>query len=175
MIRKDKTHFFVTYERTQQVTGGPVFWTVPTVRQRQGDFSQTLNAQGRQIVIYDPATTQGNLRQPFPNNTIPPERIDPVARATLVYWPEPDRPGTITGANNFSRNSRPFLNRHIIVARGDHQFNAKNQLMVRYFIADTLQGNPGITGQPEPDPTASETDQKTHNILGSWTNNLRPT
>jgi len=174
-IRKDKTHFFVTYERTQQVTGGTVFWTVPTVRQRQGDFSQTLNAQGRQIVIYDPATTQGNVRQPFPNNIIPPDRIDPVARATAAYWPEPDRPGTITGANNFSSNSRPFLNRHIIVARGDHQFNSKNQLMVRYFIADTLQGNPGISGHPESDTTASETDQKTHNILGSWTNNLRPT
>jgi hypothetical protein len=50
-IRKDRTHFFVTYERTQQVTGGTTFWTVPTQLQRQGDFSQTFNAQGRPILI----------------------------------------------------------------------------------------------------------------------------
>ena len=173
-IRRDKTHFFVTYERTQQVTGGTAFWTVPTPLQRQGDFSQTLNAQGRPIPIYDPATTQGNVRQPFAGNVIPSNRIDPVARAALAYWPEPNLPGTITGANNFSRNTRPFLNRHIVVARGDHQFNSKNQLMVRYFIAETAQGNPGITGVPESDTTASGTDQRTHNILGSWTYNVRP-
>ena len=173
-IRKDQTHFFVTYERTQQVTGGTTFWTVPTPQQRQGDFSQTLNAQGRPILIYDPATTQGNVRQPFANNMIPLARMDPVARATLPYWPEPNLPGTITGANNYSSNTRPFLNRHIVVGRGDHQFNPRMQLMVRYFIAETEQGNPGITGVPESDPTASGTDQRTHNILGSWTYSIRP-
>jgi hypothetical protein len=173
-IRKDRTHFFVTYERTQQVTGGTTFWTVPTRLQRQGDFSQTFNAQGRPILIYDPATTQGNVRQPFANNIIPAGRMDSVAAAAMAFWPEPNLPGTITGANNYSSNTRPFLNRHIVVSRVDHQFNAKNQLMVRYFIADTLQGNPGITGKPESDVTASGTDQRTHNILGSWTYNLRP-
>lgn len=47
--------------------------------------------------------------------------------------------------------------------------------MVRYFIADMAQGNPGISGQPAADITASSTDQRTHNILGSWTYNIRPT
>jgi hypothetical protein len=173
-IRKDKTHFFVTYERTQQVTGGTAIWTVPSARQRTGDFSQTLNAQGRQIVIYDPSTTQGTVRQPFPGNVIPTNRLDSVARNIAAFWPDPNAPGLITGANNFAMNSRPSLNRNIIVGRADHQFNSKNQLMVRYFLADTAQGNPGISGRPEADTTANLTDQRTDNILGSWTYNIRP-
>ncbi|MDX1982238.1 MAG: TonB-dependent receptor, partial [Bryobacteraceae bacterium] len=174
-IRKDKTHFFVTYERTQQVTGGTAIWTVPTARQRSGDFSQTLNAQGRPILIYDPATTQGNVRQPFAGNVIPASRFDPVSRNILPFWPDSNSAGAVTGANNFALNTRPSLNRNIIVGRADHQFNSKNQLMVRYFLADTFQENPGITSRPQADSIASQTDQRTDNILGSWTWNVRPT
>jgi len=172
-VIKDRTHFFLSYERTQQVTGGPVFWTVPTPRQRQGDFSETLNAQGRVIPIYDPATTQGRTRQPFPGNVIPAARIDPVSRAITEYWPQPNRAGTVTGANNFGQNSRPTMNRNIVVGRIDHQFNPKNQLMVRYFLADTHNANPGLTERRASDPSASRTDQKTHNLLGTWTHMFR--
>lgn len=173
-IRRDRTHFFVTYERTQQVTGGTALWTVPTALQRSGDFSRTLNAQGQQILIHDPATTQGTARLPFPNNVIPPARIDPVARNASAFWPEPNVPGTVTGANNFTLNTRPSLDRNIIVGRGDHQINSRNQLMVRYFYAGTYQNNPGVTNRPQADPLAAITDQRTDNILGSWTWNLRP-
>ncbi|MCX6602084.1 MAG: TonB-dependent receptor [Acidobacteria bacterium] len=173
-IRRNRTHFFTTYERTQQVTGGTALWTVPTPLQRSGDFSRTLNAQGQQILIFDPATTQGNTRLPFPNNVVPSGRIDPVARNTAAFWPDPNLPGTVTGANNFTLNTRPSLNRNIIVARGDHQINSRNQLMVRYFYAGTDQDNPGVTGKPQADPLASITEQRTDNILGSWTSNLRP-
>jgi hypothetical protein len=172
-IRKDRTHFFVSYERTQQVTGGTVTQTVPTAAQREGDFSETRDAQGRLVVIYDPATTQGTLRQPFPGNRIPAARIDPVAHNIASYWPQPNRPGTITGANNFSQNSRPSLDRDIVVARTDHQWNQSNQLMVRYFFAGSRNANPGIYGSAAADPSAATTDQLTHNLLGAWTHTFR--
>src|SRR5262249_38267088 len=119
-IRKDKTHFFLTYERTQQVTGATTTQTVPILRQRTGDFSDTRAANGQVIPIYDPATTQGRTRQPFPGNIIPTNRIDTVSHAIAAYWPEPNRPGTITGANNYSQNTRPSLDRDIVVSRFDH-------------------------------------------------------
>lgn len=174
-IRRDRTHFFVSYERTQQITGGTALWSVPTALQRSGDFSRTLNAQGQMILVHDPATTQGTVRQPFPNNVIPASRIDPVSRNAAAFWPDPNAPGAITGANNFTLNTRPSLNRNIIVARGDHQINSRNQLMIRYFYAGSGQDNPGVTGKPEADTIASLTDQRTDNILGTWTWNLRPT
>lgn len=175
-IRRDKTHFFVTYERTGQITGGVSVQTVPTLAQRLGDFSQTRNAAGQLVTIYDPATTDGRTRQPFAGNIIPASRIDPVAKAIAAYWPEPNLPGTATGANNYSQNTRPFLNRDIVVGRLDHQLNISNQLMFRYFIADSRQGNDGI--YPEAirgaDSIVSTTNQRTQNILGTWIHTFRP-
>ncbi|HTM47926.1 MAG TPA: carboxypeptidase regulatory-like domain-containing protein [Bryobacteraceae bacterium] len=168
-IRKDRTHFFVTYERTEQVTGATANQTIPTPKQRLGDFSETLNAQGRLLLIYDPATGQNASRQPFAGNIIPQGRLDPVARALSAFWPQPNQPGTITGANNFSQNTRPTLSRDIVVGRGDHQFNSSNQLFVRYFIAKSRNRNEGIWGSVNADPSASTTDQTTHNLLGTWT------
>jgi len=172
-IRKDRTHFFFSYERTQQVTGSTSTQTIPTLAQRQGDFSQTLDVAGRVIPIYDPATTAGRLRQPFPDNRIPAGRFDAVSRNVIPYWPDPNRPGTLTGANNFSLNTRPSENRDIILARGDHQFNQQNQLMVRYFLSDRRTRNPGVWPDPTADPSVGSTDQRTHNILGTWTRTLR--
>ena len=174
-IRKDRTHFFFTYERTQQVTGGTVVQTVPTELQRQGNFSRTLDARGVAIPIYDPATTAGNIRQPFSGNIIPQARLDPVSQKLSTAWPAPNQPGAITGANNFSLNSRPFTNRDIYVGRFDHQFRPSDQLMVRYFLAQSNAGNPGVWGDTRADASASTTDQNTHNILGTWNHTLRPT
>lgn len=174
-IRKDRTHFFVTYERTQQVTGSTAVQTVPTALQRQGNFSQTLDARGQVIRVFDPATTQGNVRQPFAGNLIPQARLDPVARNISAFWPDPSQPGAITGANNFSRNTRPYSNRGIYVARLDHQFRPSDQLMVRYFLARSSSGNPGIWPDIRADGSASKTDQNTNNILGTWSHTFRPT
>ena len=50
------------------------FVSIPTDALRRGDFS------GTGVTIYDPASnTNPALRTPFPNNTIPANRIDPAA------------------------------------------------------------------------------------------------
>jgi len=172
-IRRDKAHFFGSYERTQTVTGGTAIQTVPTLLHRQGDFSQTLNAAGQLIRIFDASAATGNTRQPFPNNVIPASRIDAVSRNILPFWPQPNQPGTVTGANNFSLNTRPSENRDIIISRVDYQLNDRNQLMVRYFLSDRRTRNPGIWPDQAADPSATKTDQRTHNILGTWTRTLR--
>jgi hypothetical protein len=40
-------------------------------------------------------------RQPFPNNVIPTNRLNPIALAYLQYWPAPNATGTAAGLNNF--------------------------------------------------------------------------
>src|SRR5215471_15471964 len=104
-IRKDKTHFFATWEQTRQTTSDTFVSTVPTLANRAGDFSDLRDGQGNPILIYDPATTSQRNRLPFQNNRIPPERIDPVARAVLDYIPLPNRQGTATNATNYVGNS----------------------------------------------------------------------
>ena len=58
---------------------------------RKGDFSELLS-QG--INIYDPLTAETVgarvVRQPFPGNIIPADRINPIAAKVLGYYPLPN-------------------------------------------------------------------------------------
>src|SRR2546427_273931 len=72
-INKDKTFFWATHEGYHTGTSWTEALTVPTELQKKGDFSQTFDAQGRQVVIYDPLTTRPDpanpgrfTRDPFP-------------------------------------------------------------------------------------------------------------
>lgn len=168
-IMKDRTHFFVTWEQTRQLTGTAVVATVPTVANRSGDFSATT------AKIYDPATTAGRDRQPFPGNIIPVERFDPVARAALSYYPLPNQAGTASGANNFAGNSNESLNRNIIVGRLDHQFSTKDQATARYYINNSGTYRSGAYGIPPADPDADITDVRVQSVLLAHTHVFRPT
>jgi len=52
-----RTFFYSTYEGLRQSQAGSFTYTVPTALERTGDFSQTFDSNGKQIVIYDPSTT----------------------------------------------------------------------------------------------------------------------
>ena len=92
-IRKDKTFFwFSTDDYKQRSTRNNVL-TLPTALERAGDFSQTRNSAGQLVTIYDPTTTRtvngAIVRDAFPGNVIPAERMSPVARAMLRAMPVP--------------------------------------------------------------------------------------
>jgi len=59
--------------------------TVPTQLERQGDFSQSLDVNGKLISITDPTT--GHV---FPGNVIPTSRLDPNGLALLKVLPLPN-------------------------------------------------------------------------------------
>jgi len=168
-IRKDKTHFFVTWERTRQVAGDTLISTVPTLANRRGDFSDLRTSSGQPVVIYDPATTSGTSRLRFENNQIPAGHLDPVAVAALSYYPLPNRPGTITNANNYVGNSSNRLNRDIIVGRLDHQLRPTDLLTARYYINNSGANNSGTYGIPESDPLADITDVRVQSFLVAHT------
>ena len=95
-----KLFFFYSIEAPLVSRPGPARnWTMPTDREMQGDFSQTLDSQGRLINIRDPqrtgacnAVTGGPAC--FPGNIIPAARINSNGRALLNMLPR---------ANNFNR------------------------------------------------------------------------
>lgn len=104
-IVKDKTFFFFTMEGYQQKSTRNAVLTFPTAGERTGDFSQTVNASGARVVIYDPLTTRTDpvtgalVRDPFPGNVIPANRIDPVAANILRTLP------TIASGKSFTGNA----------------------------------------------------------------------
>lgn len=173
-IRKDKTHFFVTWERTIQLTSDTIKSTVPTLLNRAGDFSDLRNSAGKPVLIYDPATTVGGSRQPFPGNKILPERFDPVSRAALNYLPLPNVTGTLANANNFVGSGANTLNRDIVVGRLDHQFRASDVATARYYINDASTYGGGTYGIPASDPLADLNDVRVQSILAAHTHIFGP-
>lgn len=77
-------NLFLGYQRTTDDRATTASQRVPTVLERNGDFSQTVDGLGRPIIVTDPLTGQ-----PFANNTIPRDRISPEAAALLAYYPRP--------------------------------------------------------------------------------------
>jgi hypothetical protein len=160
-LRKDKTHFFVTWEQTRQLASFDTTATVPTLLNRAGDFSG---------VIYDPIT-----RQPFPENRIPVSRFDPVAAAAMQFFPLPNRAGNATNAGNFAGSSLDQLHRDIVLGRLDHQFRATDLVTARYYINDADTNNSGAYAIPAADPLADITDVRIQSMLGSYTHIFTPT
>jgi trimeric autotransporter adhesin len=92
-IVKDKTFFwFSTDDYKQRSTRNNVL-TLPTAAERSGDFSDLRNSSGQPVTIYDPLTTRTEngviVRDPFPGNVIPADRISPIAKAMLTPMPLP--------------------------------------------------------------------------------------
>ncbi|HYP09649.1 MAG TPA: TonB-dependent receptor, partial [Bryobacteraceae bacterium] len=98
-IVRNKLFFFGVYDGWRyRVQTSPSFLTVPTVRMRQGDFSELLPVQ-----IFDPLTTQalpggGFTRDPFPGNIIPANRLSSISKFLQQPLPDPTRGGV---ANNY--------------------------------------------------------------------------
>jgi len=121
-IRKDHTFFFLNLERSKSLVPDNLIRTVPTLLQRGGDFSQTRTSSGQVITIYDPQTTRPNpsggfIRDPFPGNVIPTDRIDPIAKAILEHYPLPTND---KATQNFVRERSRTSSTLPVVIRVDH-------------------------------------------------------
>ncbi len=128
-INRDKTFFFVNYEGLREQNASVQTFTVPLPEWRTGDFSNFRNGSGQLITIYDPLTTRADpanpgqfIRDPFPGNVIPQNRMSPMARAMIGYWPLPNAAPTnqFTQTNNFSASGFSENQGDRIDSRVDH-------------------------------------------------------
>ena len=105
-IIKNKLFLFSIFERQNDPSYVSSAYTLPTALERQGDFSQSYNADGSLRVIYDPLTSRivNNVivRDPFPGNKIPAGRLDPTAKLMLAnLWNATGAGDDLTGLNNY--------------------------------------------------------------------------
>ena len=114
----DKTFFFANYNGRRGSNPFDEFSTVPTLLERQGNFSQTVYTSGagagQGVQIFNPATNS-----PFPNNTI--TQINPVAAGLLKYIPLPNLPGSV---QNFHFITSVGNNSDDLNIRINHSFGA---------------------------------------------------
>jgi hypothetical protein len=150
---RNRTFFFALYEHTQAKSPLTSTRTVPTLLQRQGDFSETRNAAGQVMTIYNPFDTfvnaQGNIeRRPFPGNKIPLSMMDPIALQALAYFPLPNVDSTsVTGTNNwFGQGISENVNRQMSL-KLDHNFSDRSRLNGRYSYGPYTTTPPNLFGE----------------------------
>jgi hypothetical protein len=135
-VFKDKTFFFADYQGHRELQGQTFLSTVPTLAMRAGNFSEVSRT------IYDPLTGQ-----PFPNNTIPADRIDAVARNILTdLYPEPNTAGTRQAngqtINNYLINPIKERQDNQFDVKVDHNLTSTNRFFTRYSFEKTHRIQP---------------------------------
>ncbi|MEK7403466.1 MAG: carboxypeptidase regulatory-like domain-containing protein [Acidobacteriota bacterium] len=130
-IRNDKLFFFVNHENLKQDT--PTIRQqirVPTELERQGDFSQTINADGTRPTIYLPGTQASGNPQLLPGNKIPASMIHPLGRAIMNIYPLPNLKNETNNnyLNEYSKVDKRYLN----VGKFDWNINESTRAYVRF-------------------------------------------
>jgi hypothetical protein len=114
-IVRGKTFFWLageTYVNNQPQQNS---FLVPTTAERNGDFSGLMRG-GQPRAIIDPLTGQ-----PFPDNIIPGNRINPVGQKLLSYMPTPDSE-VDHGTPNFSMTDLLPNKAYQFTTKIDHHF-----------------------------------------------------
>ncbi|RPJ59432.1 MAG: TonB-dependent receptor [Acidobacteria bacterium] len=154
-VIKDKTFFFTSYQgfrrRVSSFENSP---RVPTALERQGDFSQSVDEDGKLMIIKDPLTGL-----PFPDNKIPTARLSKVAQGYLDRAIAlPNNPAE--GPNALIQTASEPNDNDQFLLKIDHQFSPAHKLTGAYFMTDASDLGRFLT----------EIDFASRNIMSRQTN-----
>ena len=161
IVRK-KLFFFFNYDGYRLMEGrNPLFYSLPTLQERQGDFSALP------VPIYDPDTTQciGRIcsRKQFPGNIIPADRISSISQFLQADLPKPINTGL---ADNYLNGFNQGANQNMYTADLDYEVNSNNKLTVTaQYGNETPVGTVYNGGTMLPLPYASTRFSPTDNHL----------
>ncbi|MSV30365.1 MAG: hypothetical protein EXQ52_16725 [Bryobacterales bacterium] len=122
--------------------------TMPTQIERAGDFSQSLDVNGRLIAIRDPLSGGS-----FPNNIVPPSRVNSNGQKLLQIFPVPNQLERSITRGNYNYNFQEIIasRKHNEVFRIDLNASAKIRMYFRGSIwRESNEGYRLGGGQPGP-------------------------
>jgi len=131
--------FFIGYQWTRDTDAMTDSGRVPDAAQRSGNFSQTLNASGQPVEIFDPATGL-----PFPENVIPTRDLSSQAKALLSLYPLPN----FSGGTGYNYQVPVVSNKHqdALQMRANQSLNNRNQIYGGFAFQSVRSGNPNLFG-----------------------------
>ena len=181
-VIRNKTFFMGAYEGLRERSFADRLNTVPTDRERAGDFSQTRATATSLITMYDPNTTRpnpsgsGSIRDAFPGNIIPQARFDAVSRNVMNYYTRSNQPGDSIGRNNFYNSGAAAINTDNADVRVDHNISDKQRIFGRFSYRKSFNGPPqlfpGDLGIAEGRVNNNDFGR---NVVVDYTNTLSPT
>ena len=152
---RDRTFFFVSYERLRDNVAEPQVFTVPTEAMRRGDFSALIVnrnniAASANTVIFNPFSgvqsgsnvvrtsfgcpTSGAVAANSTCNIIPSNLINPVAANLVKYYPLPNITGVASGTqNNYFSNQLRHQDYRGWLTRIDHRISTTQSIFAKYY------------------------------------------
>ena len=192
---RSKTFFFASMEWFRNRVGASSSTSsVPTPEMYQGDFRNWVDANGRRLPVYDPATTRLDpsdpsgtryIRSPFLDNIIPQNRFSNYSKAVLAQVGNVAHPnvGAAPGTSAYVRNN--YINNRGVTldpwtkwsVKGDHNFGANDRVSFLYNYGQhkKVPGLEGFAGLPYPLNNTREGDQKTDVYRATYTKVVTPT
>ena len=128
----NRTFFVVSWESLREQEGGLRLMRVPTDLERAGDFSQTVDGNGKAIALKDPLSPAA-CNAPggpgcFPGNVIPASRFHPASAALRSYYPSPN---LSLGANNYRASALSKIRWDSFLYKIDHRLTDRDALSFR--------------------------------------------
>jgi len=178
---KNKLFFFFSYAGVrdrQPARATDINDTVPTALNRSGNFSD-LTKYGAQFTVYDPLTIKADparashfIRTPFPNNTIPANRIaNPAYKFVNDNIPLPNNGTDPTGINFLAAAQVDNDNYNAFNQRTDYNITEKDRIFFRWNWSHYVEyyGDFTYTGLM----SADDTRQNLSGVV-TWTHIFNP-
>jgi hypothetical protein len=187
---RNRTFFIVTYEGMRYARGVAASQRVPTPLERNGDFTQTVDARGAMIPIFDPWSSRLDPARPgryvrtaFPGNRIPLASVNtatgqaylnPVAAKVMSYYPLPNQTPLFAGGANFFFNGNMVDRADKVMVKVDRIFSPKHRTSFRFNYTDDDRVQPRTFGN-EASPVVGPNDEYSHGGLVEHVWLIRPT
>jgi len=180
---RNRTFFFFNYEEWRFVRGNNPILSVLPSGQREGDFASLRDAAGRLIPLFDPNSTRANpagagfVRDLFPGNLLPRNRLDTVSMNMMQFYPLPNRTPTdpFTNANNFIADNKENRSMQQYTTKIDHRFSDRNSMFGRYiYYRHATDGGAGGGDLPNPVVRQRFDNLETRNAILSDTHTFSP-
>jgi hypothetical protein len=169
-LRTDRTFFFGYYEGFRNRQGTTRRSTVPSLAERQGDFSAMCSSGFTGGFCNNPSQQLFNIftMTPYPSNQLP--AVAPLSQNLLKFFPEPNSGTNFHVSTETIRDDNDQFG-----ARLDHNFSPKDSISVRYSFNDGNRFNPlPSSGASIPGFPASE-ERRAQNIAVQHTRVFSPT
>jgi predicted heme/steroid binding protein len=170
-IMRDKTFIFGFYEGFRNRQGETALTTVPSVKQRTGDFSGLCPEGFTEGFCNNPANQLFNVfaNAPYPNNVVPQAQFDQVSQNLLAFFPLPN-----VGTNLFSTTQTLSNNTDQFGVKVDHYLDPRDRLNFRYSFNQLSQVDPLSPGGASVPGFPVGEDQRAQNFVAEETHSFSP-
>jgi len=138
-IKKDKAFIFGFYEGFRNSQGVSALTTVPSVKQRAGDFSELCPEGFTNGFCNNPGNQLFNIfaNAPYPDNQVPSGQFNPVSQNLLPFFPLPNAGTNLFATTQILRNDTDQFGIKV-----DDYLNPRNTLNFSYMFFQLSQLSP---------------------------------